>query len=83
MDGFWRGLVIIILLMLLIRCDANSSLYKAEDNGIRLEIPRFLVTPIFWLDKQVDQPFEWGYNSPFADDYQFKFAGTEEEASEQ
>ncbi|GDY26344.1 hypothetical protein AHAT_22340 [Agarivorans sp. Toyoura001] len=79
MNGFWKGLFIIILVMLTVRCDTNSSLYKAEENGIRLEAPRFLVTPFIWVDKQVGEPIVWGYNSPFSDDYEFKYAKARED----
>ncbi|MGY5451352.1 hypothetical protein ACVFI8_10475 [Agarivorans sp. MS3-6] len=72
MDGFWRGLFFIIVVMLLVRCDTNSSLYDAEENGIRVEVPRFLQTPILWVDKQVGEQLLWGFNPPWADDYVFQ-----------
>jgi hypothetical protein len=79
MDGFWKWLFIIVMVMVTVRCETNSSLYEAEENGIRFEAPRFLVTPIIWVDKQVGEPLEWGFNSPFADDYEFKFAKARKE----
>ncbi|WP_432464078.1 hypothetical protein [Agarivorans sp. QJM3NY_33] len=79
MEGFWRWLLIIIVVMLLVRCETHASLYQAESNGIRLEIPRFLATPFVWVDKQVGQPMVWGYHLPWDDDYQFKLYSSESE----
>ncbi|WP_026958129.1 hypothetical protein [Aliagarivorans taiwanensis] len=76
---FFKLILLLAMLTMLVRCDIQADLYKASNNSIHLTFPRMVETPIFWLDKEVGQPLEWGFNAPWSEDYQWRWLSLEEQ----
>jgi hypothetical protein len=72
MGWFWKGLMYVILILLLVRCDTSASLFEASSNRIKVMFPAFLETPLVWAEFQVGSPMRWDTINPFSEDYKWQ-----------